>query len=189
VGILGGGGIEMLMELLRSWQLSRMKREGRGGGGLAWPTTAASLQITMEIHISHWTHKFQNKTGLDAKANSELYKSKRVCSVWYPTISLELKMQQLNWENNTATSYLCIYIHDHGQNMTTWGKFLLAYFCKYTLQVYLAGLCLDRVAQGLAPVQPQTGGSTPKAPKRWFRTQLWKWPVQKVRISCNFKYI
>ncbi len=32
----------------------------------------------MEIHISNWTHKFQNKTGLDAKANLELYKSKRV---------------------------------------------------------------------------------------------------------------
>ena len=34
----------------------------------------------MEIHISDWTHKFQNKTGLDAKANSELYKSNRVNS-------------------------------------------------------------------------------------------------------------
>jgi hypothetical protein len=51
-----------------------------GGAFLAWPTTAASPQITMEIHISNWTHKFQNKTGLDAKANSELYKSNRVCS-------------------------------------------------------------------------------------------------------------
>ncbi len=68
----------MLMELLRSWQLSRRKK---GGGLLAWPTTAANPQITMEIHISDWTRKFQNKTGLDAKANSELYKSKRVCSV------------------------------------------------------------------------------------------------------------
>jgi hypothetical protein len=55
--------------------------EGGGGGALlAWTTTAASPQITMEIHISDWTHKFQNKTGLDAKANSELYKSNRVCS-------------------------------------------------------------------------------------------------------------
>jgi hypothetical protein len=53
---------------------------GGGRGFLAWPTTAASPQITMEIHISNWTHKFQNKTGLDAKANSELYKSNRVCS-------------------------------------------------------------------------------------------------------------
>jgi hypothetical protein len=35
----------------------------------------------MEIHISNWTHKFKNKTGLDAKANSELYKSNLVCSV------------------------------------------------------------------------------------------------------------
>jgi hypothetical protein len=34
----------------------------------------------MEIYNSDWIHKFQNKTGLDAKANSELYKSKRVCS-------------------------------------------------------------------------------------------------------------
>ncbi len=53
---------------------------GGGGAILAWPTTAASPQITMEIHISNLTHKFQNKTGLDAKANSELYKSNRVCS-------------------------------------------------------------------------------------------------------------
>ncbi len=58
------------------------KLNGGGGGGafLAGPTTAASQQITMEIHISDWTHKFQNKTGLDAKANSELYKSNRVNS-------------------------------------------------------------------------------------------------------------
>jgi hypothetical protein len=47
---------------------------------LAWPTTAASPQITMEIHISDRTHKFQNKTGLNAKANSELYKSSQVNS-------------------------------------------------------------------------------------------------------------
>jgi hypothetical protein len=73
------GGREELIELLRCWQLSRKKREG--GALLAWPTTAAGSQITMEIHISDWTHKFQNKTGLDAKANSVLYKSKRVCSV------------------------------------------------------------------------------------------------------------
>ncbi len=75
----------MLKELLRSWQLSRKKTEKKlngGGGGalLAWPTTAASLQITMEIHISNWTHKFQNRTGLDVKANLEFYKSNRVCS-------------------------------------------------------------------------------------------------------------
>jgi hypothetical protein len=76
----------VLLELLRSWQLSRKNREEKlngGGGGplLAWPTSAASPQITMEIHFSNWTHKFQNKTGLDAKANLELYKSNRVCSV------------------------------------------------------------------------------------------------------------
>ncbi len=52
-----------------------------GGALLAWPTTVASPQITMEIHISNWTHKFQNKTGLDDKANSELYKSNQVNSV------------------------------------------------------------------------------------------------------------
>jgi hypothetical protein len=51
------------------------------GAFLAWLTTAASPQITMEIHISDWTHKFPNKTELDAKANSELYKSNRVNSV------------------------------------------------------------------------------------------------------------
>jgi hypothetical protein len=55
---------------------------GGGGGLLAWPTTAASPQITMEIYISDWTHKFQNKTGLDAKANSGLYKSNQVNSVY-----------------------------------------------------------------------------------------------------------
>jgi hypothetical protein len=37
----------------------------------------------MEIYISDWIHKFQNKTGLDAKANLELYKSKRVCSAYW----------------------------------------------------------------------------------------------------------
>jgi hypothetical protein len=59
-----------------------------GEAFLAWPTTAASPQITMEIHISNWTHKFQNKTGLDAKANSELYKSNRVCSERYSTLPI-----------------------------------------------------------------------------------------------------
>ena len=58
-----------------------------GGGGrgalLAWPATVASPYITMEIHISDRTHKFQNKTGLDAKANSELYKSNQVNSECY----------------------------------------------------------------------------------------------------------
>jgi hypothetical protein len=70
----------MLIELLRSLQLSRKKREG----GLYWPgpqqLPVHTPQITMEIYISDWIHKFQNKTGLDAKANLELYKSKRVCS-------------------------------------------------------------------------------------------------------------
>ncbi len=72
----GGGVKKVPIEPLRSWQLSRKKREEKlngGGGVLAWPNTAASPQITMEIHISNWTHKFQNKTGLDAKANSELH--------------------------------------------------------------------------------------------------------------------
>ncbi len=35
----------------------------------------------MEFHISDRTRKFQNETGLDAKDNSELYKSKQVNSV------------------------------------------------------------------------------------------------------------
>jgi hypothetical protein len=81
-GDTGGGGGEVL--ILRSWQLSRKKRVG--GGGVYWPgpqqLTVHTPQITMEIHISNWTHKFQKKTGLDAKANLELYKSKRVNSVW-----------------------------------------------------------------------------------------------------------
>jgi hypothetical protein len=38
----------------------------------------------MEIHISNWIHKFQKRTGLDAKANLKLYKSNRVCSVLEP---------------------------------------------------------------------------------------------------------
>ena len=77
------GGKELLTELLRSWQLPQKLNVGGGGEEgalLAWPTTAASPQITMEIHISNWTHKFQNRTGLDAKTNSELYKSNQVCS-------------------------------------------------------------------------------------------------------------
>ncbi len=83
----GGGDTKMLIELLRSLQLSRKKREG---GGLYWPGPQQLLvhtpQITMEIYISDWIHKFQNKTGLDARANLELYKSKRVCSV--PSIKI-----------------------------------------------------------------------------------------------------
>ena len=79
----GGEGREVLIELLRSLQLSRKKREG----GLYWPgpqqLPVHTPQITMEIYISDWIHKFQNKTGLDAKANLELYKSKRVNSVFY----------------------------------------------------------------------------------------------------------
>ncbi len=77
-----GGDREMLIELLRSLQLSRKKREG---GLVYWPgpqqLPVHTPQITMEIYISDWRHKFQNKTGLDAKSNLELYKSKRVCSV------------------------------------------------------------------------------------------------------------
>jgi hypothetical protein len=72
----------VLLELLRSMQLSGKKRER--GGGLYWPgpqqLPVHTPQITMEIYISDWIHKFHNKTGLDAKANLELYKSKRVCS-------------------------------------------------------------------------------------------------------------
>ncbi len=79
---MGGGDREMLIELLRSLQLSRKNREG----GLYWVGPQQLLvhtpQITMEIYISDWIHKFQNKTGLDAKANLELYKSKRVCSAY-----------------------------------------------------------------------------------------------------------
>ncbi len=82
MGILGGGGGG------GGWrgadgalaQLAAVTLEERGGALLAWPTTAASPQIRTEIHISNWTHKFQNKTGLYCKANSELYKAKRVCS-------------------------------------------------------------------------------------------------------------
>jgi hypothetical protein len=76
----GGGDREMQIEHLRSLQLSRKKRDG----GLYWPgpqqLPVHTPQITMEIYISDWIHKFQNKTGLDAKANLELYKFKRVCS-------------------------------------------------------------------------------------------------------------
>jgi hypothetical protein len=98
-GILGGGGgvREVLKELLRSWQLSRKKREeklnggGVGGGftGLAHHS-CQSTDHNGNSHISNWTHKFQNKAGLDAKANSELYKSNRVCSAYSitrPTLS------------------------------------------------------------------------------------------------------
>ncbi len=46
----------------------------------------------MEIHISDQTHKFHNKTGLDAKANSELYKSKQVNSVQYSTLQTQFDL-------------------------------------------------------------------------------------------------
>jgi hypothetical protein len=47
------------------------------------------------------------------------------------------------------------------------------------------------VAQGLAPLQPQAGWSTPKAQKNLFRTLPCEWPVQKVgmyilHVSTNF---
>ncbi len=66
------------------------KLNGGGGGGrapLGWTATAASPYITLEINISDRTHKFQSKTRLDAKANSELYKSKRVCSACHFWVS------------------------------------------------------------------------------------------------------
>jgi hypothetical protein len=61
-----GWRVQVLTGLFRSWQLPRGSNFigeaewGRGGVLLAWPTTAASPQFTMEIHISDWTHKFQN---------------------------------------------------------------------------------------------------------------------------------
>jgi hypothetical protein len=87
LGVGGGGGKgsadRAFAQLAAVTKEERGEAEWRGGGGalLAWPTTAASLQIIMEIHISNWIHKFQNRTGLNAKAISELYKSNRVCSV------------------------------------------------------------------------------------------------------------
>jgi hypothetical protein len=72
------------------------------GAFLAWPTTAASLQITMEIHISNWTHKFQNKTGLDAKANSELYKSNRVCNALTDTWVWKLGLRPRNSQKRNS---------------------------------------------------------------------------------------
>jgi hypothetical protein len=48
----------------------------------------------MEIHISDWTHKFQNKTGLDAKANLELYKSSQVNSAYQAVPILTLNSQR-----------------------------------------------------------------------------------------------
>ncbi len=91
----GGGDREMLIELLRSLQLSQKKRKG----GLYWPgpqqLPVHTPQITMEIYISDWIHKFQNKTRLDAKANLELYKSKRVCSALIGQFSLVYIHSQL----------------------------------------------------------------------------------------------
>ncbi len=69
---------------------------GKSGALLARPTTAASPQITMEIHISNWTYKFQNKSGLDAKANSELYKSNRVCSADKMKVVTDTILQQIS---------------------------------------------------------------------------------------------
>jgi hypothetical protein len=49
VGGGGGGGREVLMELLRSWQLSRKKREG----GLYWPDPQQ-----LPVHRSQWKFIF-----------------------------------------------------------------------------------------------------------------------------------
>ncbi len=76
-----GGGEGFTGPARHSCQSTDLGGGGEEGALLAWPATAASPQITMEIHISDWTHKFQNRTGLDAKANSELYKSNQVNSV------------------------------------------------------------------------------------------------------------
>jgi hypothetical protein len=54
----------------------------------------------MEIHISDRTHKFQNKTGLDAKDNSELYKSKQVNSV---VLEYALPFTEFNRKNDENT--------------------------------------------------------------------------------------
>ncbi len=87
----GGGGREVLIEQLRSWQLPQKKREelfhwtmigevewGRGGLGLA--TTAASPQFTTEIYNSVQKHVVRNWDGPDAKAFAGIYKSNWVCS-------------------------------------------------------------------------------------------------------------
>ncbi len=61
-------------------QLAAVTQEERGGGFTGPAHSSCQSTDHNGIHISNWTHKFQNKTGLDAKANSELYKSKQVCS-------------------------------------------------------------------------------------------------------------
>jgi hypothetical protein len=85
-----------------------------GGTLLAWPTTAASPQNTKEIHISNRTHKFQNKTGLDAKANSELYKSNRVCSVTTVPFSRGIKRISLSAVPQSSVGkvhdFLCTFV-------------------------------------------------------------------------------
>jgi hypothetical protein len=52
------------------------------GGGRGGFTGLACNSCQSVDHISDQTHKFQNKTGLDAKANSELYKSNQLNSVY-----------------------------------------------------------------------------------------------------------
>ncbi len=84
----GWGDREMLIELFAP--LAAVTEEERGALRLAHNSCQSTSQITMEIYISDWIHKFQNKTGLDAKANLELYKSKRVCSA-----SCKLSRQKL----------------------------------------------------------------------------------------------
>jgi hypothetical protein len=67
----------VLIELLRSWQLSRKKREKKlnGGGGGFTGLAHHSCQSTDHNGNSYFQldtySKFQNRTGLDAKANSE----------------------------------------------------------------------------------------------------------------------
>jgi hypothetical protein len=65
VGTLGGGGGRGGADRALA-QLAAVREEERGG--LYWPgpqqLPVHTPQITMEIYISDWIHKFQNKTGL-----------------------------------------------------------------------------------------------------------------------------
>ncbi len=117
----GGGGERDADRALA--QLAAVKEEERGGALLAWPTTADSPHST-DHNGNLYFRLDKNKTGLDAKANLELYKSKRVCSV---VISIYI------FTLGGCTSYTSVrtIIKDWCNNATLSVYFLIIYICTH----------------------------------------------------------
>ncbi len=95
----------------RSYSLEKLNGWGWRGGSTGLARHSCQSQITIEIHISDWTHKFQNKTGLDAKANSELYKSNRVNSAYKSLHGRRGPLDERNVLSFQINQFPCFEIH------------------------------------------------------------------------------